>query len=127
MFYLKGIPIHFRKLEHDDLKNSYYNLTSLLSESNIMMINDLSPDELFMKLNYDHNIFVVVDLNSNLILGTATIDVLNKGSLCNVCIIKEININTEYENNGFLYNKFLDFLKEYSILTEKCVKYIINK
>ena len=127
MFYLKGIPIHFRKLEHDDLKNSYYNLTSLLSESNIKMIHDLSPDELFMKLNYDHNIFVVVDLNSNLILGTATIDVLNKGSLCNVCIIKEININTEYENNGFLYDKFLDFLKEYSILTEKCVKYIINK
>jgi hypothetical protein len=127
MFYLKGIPIHFRKLEHDDLKNSYYNLMSLLSESNIMMINDLSPDELFMKLNHDHCIFVVVDLNSNFILGTATIDVLNKGSLCNVCIIKEININKEYENNGLLYDKFLDFLKEYSILTEKCVKYIINE
>ena len=127
MFYLKGIPIHFRKLEPDDFKNSYYNLMSLLSDSNIMMINDLSPDELFMKLNYDHSLFVVVDLNSNFILGTATIDVLNKGSLCNVCIIKEININKEYENNGFLYDKFLDFLKEYSILTEKCVKYIIKE
>lgn len=127
MFYLKGIPIHFRKLEQDDLKNSYYNLTSLLSESNIKMIHDLSPDELFMKLNHDHYIFVIVDLNSKFILGTATIDVLNKGSLCSVCIIKEININTEYENNGFLYDNFLNFLKDYSRFTEKCVKYIINE
>ena len=126
MFFLKGIPIHFRKLEHDDLKNSYYNLTSLLSESNIKMINDLSPDELFMKLNQDHYIFVIVDLNSNFILGTATIDVLNKGSLCSVCIIKEINMIKDCEKNGVLYDKFLDFLKEYSILTEKCIKVIIN-
>lgn len=126
MFYLKGIPIHFRKLERDDLKNSYYNLTSLLSESNIKMIHDLSPDELFMKLNHDHYIFVIVDLNSNLILGTATIDVLNKGSLCNVCIIKEINIHKACSKSGVLYDKFLDFLKEYSILTEKCIKVIIN-
>lgn len=127
MFYLKGIPIHFRKLEQDDLKNSYYNLTSLLSESNIKMIINLSPDELFMKLNYDHYIFVIVDLNSNFILGTATMDILNKASLCSVCIIKEININTEYENNGFLYDNFLNFLKDYSRFTEKCVKYIINE
>ena len=126
MFFLKGIPIHFRKLNYEDVKNSYYNLTSLLSESNIKMINDLSPDELFMKLNQDHYIFVIVDLNSNFILGTATMDILNKGSLCNVCIIKEININTEYEKNGVLYDNFLDFLKEYSILTEKCIKFIIN-
>lgn len=126
MFYLKGIPIHFRKLDPDDLKNSYYNLTTLLSESNIKMIINLSPDELFMKLNQDHYIFVIVDLNSNFILGTATMDILNKGSLCNVCIIKEININTEYEKNGVLYDNFLDFLKEYSILTEKCIKFIIN-
>ena len=126
MFYLKGIPIHFRKLEPEDVKNSYYNLTSLLSESNIKMIINLSPDELFMKLNYDHYIFVIVDLNSNFILGTATIDILNKGSLCNVCIIKEININTEYEKNGVLYDNFLNFLKDYSRFTEKCVKFIIN-
>ena len=126
MFYLKGIPIHFRKLEQDDLKNSYYNLTSLLSESNIKMIINLSPDELFMKLNQDHYIFVIVDLNSNFILGTATMDILNKGSLCNVCIIKEININTEYEKNGVLYDNFLNFLKDYSRFTEKCVKFIIN-
>ena len=126
MFYLKGIPIHFRKLEQDDLKNSYYNLTSLLSESNIKMIIDLSPDELFMKLNHDHYIFVIVDLNSNFILGTATIDILNKGSLYSVCIIKEININTEYEKNGVLYDNFLNFLKDYSRFTEKCVKFIIN-
>jgi hypothetical protein len=127
MFFLKGIPIHFRKLEHDDLKNSYYNLTSLLSESNIKMINDLSPDELFMKLNHDHYIFVIVDLNSNFILGTATIDVLNKGSLCSVCIIKEISMIKDCEKNGVLYDNFLNFLKDYSRFTEKCVKYIINE
>ena len=115
MFFLKGIPIHFRKLNYEDVKNSYYNLTSLLSESNIKMINDLSPDELFMKLNQDHYIFVIVDLNSNFILGTATMDILNKGSLCNVCIIKEININTEYEKNGVLYDNFLNFLHLFTI------------
>jgi hypothetical protein len=74
------------------------------------MINDLSPDELFMKLNQDHYIFVIVDLNSNFILGTATIDVLNKGSLCSVCIIKEINTIKDCEKNGVLYDNFLDFL-----------------
>lgn len=131
MFFLKGIPIYFRKLNHDDLKNSFYNLMSMLSEKSIELINyfyvnKLNTNGLFDKLNYNYYIFTIINVNTNFIIGTGVVEVLNKGSLCNVCIIKDIYINKEYEKYGLLYDKFLDFLKEYSILTEKCVKYILK-
>ena len=78
MFYLKGIPIHFRKLTYDDLKMSYYNLMHLLSDTNIELINTLSLDELFTKLNDDYYIFVIVNIDNDFIIGSGTIKVLNK-------------------------------------------------
>lgn len=126
MFFLRGIPLQFRKLKYDDIKLSYYNLMSLLSDTNINLINTLSCDELFNKVNNDHIIFVIINLNSNCVVGTATIDILNKNTMYNVCIIKEIVINEEYEINNKLYNNFLKYLINYSLATEYCVKYIVK-
>lgn len=126
MFFLQGIPLQFRKLNYDDIKLSYYNLMSLLSDTNINLINTLSCDELFNKFNNDHIIFVIINLNSNCVVGTATIDILNKNTMYNVCIIKEIVINEEYEINNKLYNNFLKYLINYSLGTEYCVKYIVK-
>ncbi len=126
MFFLQGIPLQFRKLNYDDIKLSYYNLMSLLSDTNINLINTLSCDELFNKVNNDHIIFVIINLNSNCVVGTATIDILNKNTMYNVCIIKEIVINEEYEINNKLYNNFLKYLINYSLGTEYCVKYIVK-
>ena len=131
MFYLKGIPIHFRKLHEGDLKSSYYTVMSLLSETNTNLINTLSMDELLNKLNDDNCIFVIHNLNTNDIIGTGTIIILNKGSQYSVCIIKEIFINKDYEKDkesyDELYIKFLKFLTEYCHHTEHCVKYVVNE
>ena len=51
MFFLRGIPLQFRKLKYEDIKLSYYNLMSLLSDTNINLINSLSMSELFTKIN----------------------------------------------------------------------------
>ena len=90
MIYLKGIPLYFRKLNYDDIKYSYYNLMSLLSDYNINLINTLTCDEFLNKFNYDHIIFVVINLNTNLVVASGTIEILNKNSMYSVCIIKEI-------------------------------------
>jgi len=126
MIFLRGIPLHFRKIQYDDIKMSYYNLMSLLSDNNINLINTISHDELSNKINNDHIIFVIINLNTNCIVGTATIKVLNKQTKYNVCIIKEILINNDYEINNKLYDNFLNYLIEYSLHTEYCVKYIVK-
>lgn len=126
MFFLKGIPLQFRKLKYEDIKLSYYNLMSLLTDTNINLINSLSMNELFTKINSDHIIFVIINLNTNDVIGTSTIKILNKGSMYSVCIITDILINKEYEINNELYSKFLKYLIEYSRFTEYCVKYIVK-
>ena len=127
MFFLKGIPLSFRRLQQDDLKYSYYNLMNLLSNTNVDMINELTEDKLFEKLDDDHHIFVIVNENINMIVGTATIYVLNKNTRYTIVIIKEIKINKEYEKKQILYTKFVNYLIEYSFNNLRCVKYLIRE
>jgi len=127
MFFLRGIPLYFRRLQHADLKYSYYNLMNLLSNTNIDMINELTEDKLFEKLDDDHYIFVIVNENINTIVGTATIYVLNKNTRYTIVIIKEIKINKEYEKKQILYTKFVNYLIEYSFNSLMCVKYLIRE
>jgi hypothetical protein len=126
MLFLKGIPLYFRKLNYDDIKYSYYNLMSLLSDYNINLINTLTYDEFLNKFNYDHIVFVIINSNTNTVVASGTIEILNKKSRCNVCIIKEIIIDNEYEKEKQLYSYFLNNLINYSVSIEKCVKYIIK-
>ena len=127
MFFLKGIPLSFRKLQHDDLKYSYYNLMNLLSNTNVVMINELTEDKLFEKLDDDNDIFVVVNENLNTIVGTATIYTLNKNTRYTIAVIKEIKINQEYEKKQILYTKFVNYLIDYSFDSLRCVKYLIRE
>ena len=126
MIFLKGIPLYFRKLNYDDIKYSYYNLMSLLSDYNINLINTLTYGEFLNKFNYDHIVFVIINSNTNTVVASGTIEILNKKSRCNVCIIKEIIIDNEYEKEKKLYSYFLNNLINYSVSIEKCVKYIIK-
>jgi hypothetical protein len=126
MLFLKGIPLYFRKLNYDDIKYSYYNLMSLLSDYNINLINTLTYDEFLNKFNYDHIVFVIINSNTNTVVASGTIEILNKKSRCNVCIIKEIIIDNEYEKEKQLYSYFLNNLINYSVSIEKCIKYIIK-
>ena len=126
MIFLKGIPLYFRKLNYDDIKYSYYNLMNLLSDYNINLINTLTYDEFLNKFNYDHIVFVIINSNTNTVVASGTIEILNKKSRCNVCIIKEIIIDNEYEKEKKLYSYFLNNLINYSVSIEKCVKYIIK-
>jgi len=126
MIFLKGIPLYFRKLNYDDIKYSYYNLMNLLSDYNINLINTLTYDEFLNKFNYDHIVFVIINSNTNTVVASGTIEILNKKSRCNVCIIKDIIIDNEYEKEKQLYSYFLNNLINYSVSIEKCVKYIIK-
>lgn len=126
MIFLKGIPLYFRKLNYDDIKYSYYNLMNLLSDYNINLINTLTYDEFLNKFNYDHIVFVIINSNTNTVVASGTIEILNKKSRCNVCIIKDIIIDNEYEKEKQLYSYFLNNLINYSVSIEKCIKYIIK-
>ena len=126
MIFLKGIPLYFRELNYDDIKYSYYNLMNLLSDYNINLINTLTYDEFLNKFNYDHIVFVIINSNTNTVVASGTIEILNKKSRCNVCIIKEIIIDNEYEKEKQLYSYFLNNLINYSVGIEKCIKYIIK-
>lgn len=126
MIFLKGIPLYFRKLNYDDIKYSYYNLMNLLSDYNINLINTLTYDEFLNKFNYDHIVFVIINSNTNTVVASGTIEILNKNSMCNVCIIKDIIIDNEYEKEKQLYSYFLNNLINYSVSIEKCIKYIIK-
>ena len=127
MFYLNGIPICIRQLGDIDLKSSFYSLMSLTSEENIQMINTYTFTELYHKLNNDHKIFVIINLNINDVIGTGTIKILNNKSIYNICIIKDIKIHKDYNsNNDDLYTMFLQSLIDYSCYQERCVKYIVE-
>ena len=127
MFYLNGIPICIRQLEDIDLKSSFYSLMSLTSEENIQMINTYTFTELYHKLNNDHKIFVIINLNINDVIGTGTIKILNNKSRYNICIIKDIKIHKDYNsNNDDIYTMFLKYLIDYSCYQERCVKYIVE-
>ena len=146
MFYLNGIPMYIRQLEEIDLKYSFYDVLALTSEENIQMINTCTFTELFHKLNNDHKIFVIVNLNTNGITGTGTIKILNQNTMYSVCVIKDIKIHKDYDNNkqtvnetksttnknkeqsdkDDLYTIFLQYLIDYSLHQEKCIKYILK-
>lgn len=138
MFYLNGIPMYIRHLEEVDLKYSFYDVMALTSEENIELINTRSITELFHKLNHDHKIFVIVSLNTNGVIGTGTIKIINQNTMYSVCIIKGIKIHKEYYNSENipitdtnkseedLYTIFLQYLINYSRHEEKCVKYIVK-
>ena len=99
---------------------------NLLSDYNINLINTLTYDEFLNKFNYDHIVFVIINSNTNTVVASGTIEILNKKSRCNVCIIKDIIIDNEYEKEKQLYSYFLNNLINYSVSIEKCVKYIIK-
>ena len=156
MFYLYGIPMYIRQLDEVDLKYSFYDVIALTSEENIELINTRTVTELFHKLNHDHKIFVIVNLNTNGIIGTGTIKILNQNTAYNVCIIKDIKIHKDYynsdsidididinidnsdkayvdenksttnKNEDNLYKIFLQCLIDYSHVQEKCIKYILK-
>ena len=147
MFYLNGIPMYIRQLDEFDLKYSFYDVLSLTSEENIILINTRNVTELFHKLNNDHKIFVIVNLTTNGIIGTGTIKIINQNTMYSVCIIKDIKIHKKYYNNdkqtvnenkstttknkdpddkNDLYTIFLQYLIDYSLHQEKCIKYILK-
>jgi len=133
MFYLNGIPICIRQLEEIDLKYSFYSLMALTCEENIQMINTYTLTELYDKLNNNHKIFVIVNLNTNDIIGTGTIKILNKNSMYSICIIKGIIIHKDYNGSNSinkksddLYTIFLQSLIDYCRCHEQCNKYVVK-
>jgi len=125
MFYSKGIPMLIRELREDDLKYSYYNVMKLLPDKSIQIINTLTEVGLMNKLKDDYAILVIHNLNMNSILGTCSIEIFNRNSLCTVCIIKNIIIDPDYNKNG-LYDIFLKNITDYCRIEIGCIKYVLQ-
>ena len=53
-----------------------------------------------INLNYNHKIFVIINVNTSGVIGTGTVKIMNKNSLYSVCIILDINIYKHYNNNN---------------------------
>ena len=133
MFYLNGIPLCIRQLEEIDLKNSFYELMELSSNETIELINTSTSTELFYKLYTNYKIFVIIDLNTNLVIGTGNIKISNKKTLFSVCTIQDIKIHDGLNNNIYvnehkdnLYTIFLQSLIDYCREQEQCSKYIVK-
>lgn len=124
MFYIKGVPLCIRHINESDLDNSFYNTMMLLSKEIIQLINTLSKQQLHYIFN-DTKVFVICNLNTNNIVASATIDILNNQTLYSVCIIKDIIIHKEYDNEK-IRSLFMDFLTDYCTITVKCIKIIIK-
>ena len=124
MFYSKGVPLCIRHINESDLDNSFYSAMMVLPKDIIERINTLSREQLHDTFN-DTKVFVIYNLNTDNIVASATIHILNNHSLCPVCIIKDIIIHKEYDNEK-IHSRFMDFLKQYCTITVKCIKIIIK-
>ena len=124
MFYSKGVPLCIRHINESDLDNSFYSSMMVLPKEFIELVNTLPREQLNNTFN-DTKVFVIHNLNTDNVVASATIRILNKQSLCSVCIIKDIIIHKDYDNEQ-IHSRFIDFLKQYCIFTAKCVKYIIK-
>lgn len=97
----------------------------LLPDKSIQIINTLTEVGLMNKLKDDYAILVIHNLNMNSILGTCSIEIFNRNSLCTVCIIKNIIIDPDYNNYG-LYDIFLKNITDYCRIEIGCIKYVLQ-
>lgn len=117
--------LYIRKLNETDMKESYYNVMSVLPRKTIEFLTVSSTAEIEEKLK-EHKIFLIEDVNSNQIVGSGEILLMNNTStIANIGYIKEIILKKNYDSDD-LREEFVIFLKKYCISNENCIKCIDN-
>tara|TARA_B100000900_G_scaffold14710_1_gene11763 strand:- start:291 stop:692 length:402 start_codon:yes stop_codon:yes gene_type:complete len=118
--------LYIRKIKEDDIKYKYYDAMSVLPREYVKMFTVLTVKEMEVKLK-ECKIFLIEDVNSHMIVGSGLLSLLNYSSkIAMVGLIEGISIKKDYDSEE-LRNEVLNYLTEYCISEEKCIKCIQNE
>ena len=118
--------LYIRKIQEEDIKYKYYDSMSALPREYVRMFTVLTVKEMEVKLK-ECKIFLIEDVNSHMIVGSGILSLLNYSSkIAMVGLIEGINIKKDYDSEE-LRNEVLNYLTEYCISEEKCIKCIQNE
>ena len=118
--------LYIRKIKEDDIKYKYYDTMSVLPREYVKMFTVLTVKEMEVKLK-ECKIFLIEDVNSHMIVGSGLLSLLNYSSkIAMIGLIEGISIKKDYDSEE-LRNEVLNYLTEYCISEEKCIKCIQNE
>ena len=120
---VKNKFLHIRHLTEDDIKESYYNAMGVLPRKTVEMLTMLTTTEMEEELK-DKRIFLIEDVNSKQMVGSASVSFLNSTStIAKVGYIDDITIRRKYES-AELREEIINYLTDVCVSQENCIKCI---
>ena len=118
---VKNKFLHIRHLTEDDIKESYYNAMGVLPRKTVEMLTMLTTTEMEEELK-DKRIFLIEDVNSKQMVGSASVSFLNSTStIAKVGYIDDITIHKKYESDE-LREELINYLTNVCVSQENCIK-----
>jgi hypothetical protein len=115
--------LHIRKITEHDVKESYYNAMGALPRKTIEMLTMLTSAEVEEELK-DKRIFLIEDVNSKQMVGSASVSFLNSTStIAKVGYIDDITIHRKYES-AELREELINYLTDVCVSQDNCIKCI---
>ena len=119
VFIVNGTMMCIRDLNKMDIQNHYYDVMSLLS-NNIRMLLIKGAD--YTNFENKYKISIIEDMHSQIILGTGIAYIENSTTaISKIGKIEHIGIHRSFINSE-LKTKMIDYLKNYCLVDEKCIK-----
>lgn len=113
--------LHIRHLTEQDVKESYYNAMGVLPRKTVEMLTMLTTTEMEEELK-DKRIFLIEDVNSKQMVGSASVSFLNSTStIAKVGYIDDITIHKKYESDE-LREELINYLTNYCVSRDNCIK-----
>jgi hypothetical protein len=120
---IKNKFLHIRKITEHDVKESYYNAMGALPRKTIEMLTMLTSAEVEEELK-DKRIFLIEDVNSKQMVGSASVSFLNSTStIAKVGYIDDITIHRKYES-AELREELINYLTDVCVSQDNCIKCI---
>ena len=118
---VKNKFLYIRRLTEDDIKESYYNVMSLLPRKTIEMLTMLTTAEVEEELK-DKRIFLIEDVNSKQMVGSASVSFLNSTStIAKIGYIDDIIMHKKYES-AELREELINYLTDVCVNHDNCIK-----
>ena len=118
---VKNKFLYIRRLIEHDIKESYYNVMGVLPRKTIEMLTMLTSAEVEEELK-DKLIFLIEDVNSKQMVGSASVSFLTKTStIAKVGYIDDITIHKKYES-AELREELINYLTNYCVSRDNCIK-----
>lgn len=113
--------LYIRQLIEDDIKYSYYNVMGILPRKTIEMLTLLTTTEVEEELK-NKQIFLIEDVNSRQMIGSASVYFLNKTStIAKIGYIDDIIIHKNYES-AELREELINYLTDFCVSRDNCIK-----